>query len=88
MTTTQPIALPSAAERAEHDPTQSITPRARFGFILAIVAQIAMMIAASAPSPFYPVLAQDIGFDAIVIAAVFAVYAIVLLDAPHRRLPL
>lgn len=53
--------------------------RARFGFALAIVAQIAMMSGASAPSPFYPVLAADIGFDAIVISAVFAVYAVALL---------
>lgn len=55
--------------------------RHRFGFALAIVAQIAMMTGASAPSPFYPVLAAEIGFDAIVISAVFAVYAIALLLA-------
>ncbi|TFB18338.1 MFS transporter [Microbacterium sp. 3H14] len=54
-------------------------PRARFGFVLAIVAQILMMVGASAPSPFYPVLAQDIGFPAVVISAVFAVYAVALL---------
>ncbi|WP_435748764.1 MFS transporter [Microbacterium sp. PMB16] len=80
MTTTQPITTPPVVERAKRDGTPGPTARRiRFGFVLAIVAQIAMMIAASAPSPFYPVLAQDIGFDAIVIAAVFAVYAIVLL---------
>ncbi|OAN33419.1 MFS transporter [Microbacterium sp. H83] len=55
--------------------------RARFGFALAIAAQIAMMSGASAPSPFYPVLAADIGFDAIIISAVFAVYAVALLLA-------
>ena len=78
MTTTQPITRP-VIERPPQGDAQASAPRARFGFVLAIVAQIAMMIAASAPSPFYPVLAQDIGFDAIVIAAVFAAYAIVLL---------
>lgn len=75
MTTTQPIVRPSLDARAQGDAPR----RARFGFILAIVAQIAMMMGASAPSPFYPVLAKDIGFDAIVIAAVFAVYAVALL---------
>ena len=79
MTTTQPIVRPSAEAAALPQAQGATIPRARFGFALAIVAQVAMMIAASAPSPFYPVLAQDIGFDAIVIAAVFAVYAVSLL---------
>jgi MFS family permease len=72
MTTTEPIVAV---------PLQTTAPRARtrFGFVLAIVAQILMMVGASAPSPFYPVLAQEIGFDAIVISAVFAVYAVALL---------
>lgn len=73
MTTTQPIVRPTL------DATATAPRRARFGFVLAVVAQILMMTGASAPSPFYPVLAQDIGFDAIVIAAVFAVYAVALL---------
>ncbi len=68
MTITAPIGTQAAAAK-----------RTRFGFALAVVAQIAMMIGASAPSPFYPVLAQDIGFDSVVISAVFAVYAIALL---------
>lgn len=73
MTTTEPIvvAAPAAA------PGRGI--RVRFSFALAVVAQIAIMVGASAPSPFYPVLAHDIGFDAIVISAVFAVYAVSLL---------
>jgi hypothetical protein len=75
MTTTEPIVRPSVVERA----SSGAAPRTRFGFALAIVAQILMMVGASAPSPFYPVLAQDIGFDAIVISAVFAVYAVALL---------
>ncbi|MFJ4998606.1 MFS transporter [Microbacterium sp. NPDC088619] len=73
MTTTAPIATTPASA--------SVIRRPRFGFALAIVTQIAMMTGASAPSPFYPVLAAEIGFDAIVISAVFAVYAIALLLA-------
>lgn len=72
MTTTSPI---------DTTATASAIRRPRFGFALAIVTQIAMMMGASAPSPFYPVLAAEIGFDAIVISAVFAVYAIALLLA-------
>ncbi|WP_372467993.1 MFS transporter [Microbacterium maritypicum] len=79
MTSTEPIVRPSVAERAKRDEAPGAVPRARFGFGLAIVAQILMMVGASAPSPFYPVLAQDIGFEAIVISAVFAVYAVALL---------
>lgn len=72
MTTTEPIvAVPSS--------TTAPRTGTRFGFVLAIVAQILMMVGASAPSPFYPVLAQEIGFEAIVISAVFAVYAVALL---------
>lgn len=75
MTSTAPIIRPSMAGNTAH----GAVPRARFGFVLAIVAQILMMVGASAPSPFYPVLAQDIGFPAVVISAVFAVYAVALL---------
>lgn len=77
MTTTQPFAVP----QHERSTTESLTKQARrrFGFVLAIVAQVLMMVGASAPSPFYSVLADDIGFDTTVIAAVFAVYAIALL---------
>ena len=74
--TTQPVALPRSSATAARFATAG---RARFGFVLAIAAQILMMAGASAPSPFYPVLAQRIGFDAIVITAVFAVYALSLM---------
>ncbi|WP_417504682.1 MFS transporter [Microbacterium sp.] len=80
MTSTEPIVRPSTPLRqAQELGGSTVVPRARFGFVLAIVAQILMMVGASAPSPFYPVLAQDIGFEAIVISAVFAVYAVALL---------
>lgn len=50
-----------------------------FGFALSILAITAMMAGASAPSPFYPVLAETIGFPAVVITIVFAIYAVTLL---------
>lgn len=73
------VVPPSGAEQ----PAQAPIPagRRRAGFVLAVAAQIAMMAGASAPSPFYPVLAAQIDFEAIVISAVFAVYAITLLLA-------
>ncbi|WP_426186043.1 MFS transporter [Microbacterium sp. TWP3-1-2b2] len=76
MTTTEPIAVRQTGTTAA---PYTRTARARFGFALAVVAQILMMTGASAPSPFYPVLAEQIGFAPIVITAVFAVYAIALL---------
>ena len=75
MPATDSIVVPPRAASA---PARSES-RSSFGFALAVVAQILMMVAASAPSPFYPVLAHDIGFDAVVISAVFAVYAVALL---------
>ena len=40
---------------------------------------IAMMVGASAPSPFYPVLQQEIGFSAGTMTTIFGVYALTLL---------
>lgn len=78
MTTTQPVVVPPLDRMV----TTSLGVNSRrFGFTLAIVAQVLMMMGASAPSPFYSVLASDIGFDTTVIAAVFAVYAVSLLVA-------
>ncbi len=48
-------------------------------FVLALAAAVAMMGAASAPSPFYPVLQQEIGFSALASTTIFAVYAFALL---------
>jgi predicted MFS family arabinose efflux permease len=53
--------------------------RHRPGFALAVAAVVAMMVGASAPSPFYPVLQQEIGFSAATMTAIFAVYAVALL---------
>lgn len=51
----------------------------RFGFALSIVSITAMMAGASAPSPFYPVLAESIGFSPLITTSIFAVYALALL---------
>jgi MFS family permease len=49
------------------------------GFALSLVALLAMMVGASAPSPFYPVLEREIGFSPATLTAIFAVYAVALL---------
>ncbi|MFK4729903.1 MFS transporter [Agromyces mediolanus] len=51
------------------------------GFVLGVAGVTAMMAGASAPSPFYPVLQEELGIDSGTITAVFAVYAITLLAA-------
>lgn len=50
-----------------------------FGFALSILTITVMMAGASAPSPFYPVLAETIGFSPVVTTSIFAVYAVALL---------
>lgn len=57
------------------------TTRRTSGFALAVVAVVALMVGASAPSPFYPVLQQDLGFSAATMTGIFAVYAVALLLA-------
>ncbi len=74
MTTTEPVTVPVASTAAS-----THGGRRGLSFALAVGAQIAMMMGASAPSPFYPVLAHDIGFGPVMISAVFAVYAVALL---------
>lgn len=49
------------------------------GFVLTLVALLAMMAGASAPSPFYPVLQQEIGFSPATLTGIFAIYALALL---------
>lgn len=49
------------------------------GFALIVAAMVALMVGASAPSPFYPVLQQEIGFSSATLTGIFAVYAVVLL---------
>lgn len=51
----------------------------RWGFRLVLIATMAMMAGASAPSPFYPILQVRFGFAPVTITVVFAVYAVALL---------
>lgn len=53
--------------------------RASAGFVVALIAVAGMMAGASAPSPFYPVLQERIGFSAGTMTIIFAVYAVALL---------
>ncbi|MET0931218.1 MAG: MFS transporter [Aeromicrobium sp.] len=57
----------------------AVRTRGAFGFILVVAAVLVMMIGAAAPSPFYPVLQQELGFSAATMTAIFGVYAIALL---------
>ncbi|MAC81040.1 MAG: MFS transporter [Rhodobacteraceae bacterium] len=54
-------------------------PRAGFGFIFALAGATLMMAGAAAPTLFYPVLQQQIGFSPAMISAIFAIYAVALL---------
>ncbi|GAA4715788.1 MFS transporter [Pedococcus ginsenosidimutans] len=48
-------------------------------FVAAVGAVTALMVGASAPSPFYPVLQAQIGFSAGTLTTIFGVYALTLL---------
>lgn len=48
-------------------------------FVLALGLVVAMMVGASAPSPFYPVLQTELGFSAGMMTTIFGVYALALL---------
>lgn len=54
-------------------------PQRTTGFVLAIVLTALLMAAASAPSPFYPALAQRFTLSPVAITVVFAIYAFTLL---------
>lgn len=56
-----------------------ITRRTAGPFTVGLVALVAMMTGASAPSPFYPVLQQELGFSSATLTGIFAVYALALL---------
>ncbi|KLI90469.1 MFS transporter (plasmid) [Glutamicibacter sp. FR1] len=60
------------------DCTSRISPR---GFVLALAATILMMAAASAPSLFYPQIAERLGLIPVATTLVFAVYTFTLLAA-------
>lgn len=49
------------------------------GFGVGLAATFAMLVGASAPSPFYPVLQADLGYSQATSTIVFAIYAVALL---------
>ncbi|MEA3537164.1 MFS transporter, partial [Rhizobium sp. CC-YZS058] len=49
------------------------------GLRFTLAGMVVMMAAASAPSPFYPLLQQAIGFTPLTLTAIFAVYTATLL---------
>lgn len=51
------------------------------GFRITLAGLAIMMAGASAPSPFYPDLQNEIGFSAAMLTAIFAVYTVALLAA-------
>ncbi len=51
------------------------------GFWFGVVATMLMLVGASAPSPFYPVLQEELGFSSAVMTVIFAIYAVFLLGA-------
>lgn len=55
--------------------------RARGGFCLSVTGTVLLMAAASAPSPFYPQLIQDLQLPPVAATVIFAIYAIPLLIA-------
>ena len=73
----------SSAEPASVEPASGQRSRRRRGrgpgFVLALASVVTMMVGASAPSPFYPVLQQEIGFSAGMMTTIFGVYALALL---------
>ena len=60
-----------------------VTPatRARGGFCLAVTGTVVLMAAASAPSPFYPQLTEQLQLPPVATTLIFAIYAIPLLLA-------
>jgi MFS family permease len=63
-------------------PARSRTPRThRAGFGIGLLATLAMLAGAAAPSPFYPVLQVELGYSQATSTIVFAIYAVALLVA-------
>lgn len=59
--------------------TTTTPARTAAGFRITLAGMAVMMAGASAPSPFYPDLQQEIGFSAAMLTAIFAVYTVALL---------
>jgi MFS family permease len=84
-TTTSPITRPPTGVTAARTVASSSTNarqrrlHGRPAFVLAVASVVALMVGASAPSPFYPVLQAQIGFSAGTMTTIFGVYAVTLL---------
>ena len=74
---TTPASTPARTPAREHRGRARLPRRPAFALALATV--VAMMVGASAPSPFYPVLQAEIGFSAGTMTTIFGVYALTLL---------
>lgn len=61
------------------DTMLSMPLRSHAGFRITLAGMAVMMAGASAPSPFYPSLQQEIGFSAATLTGIFAVYTVALL---------
>lgn len=61
------------------DTMLSMPLRSPAGFRITLAGMAVMMAGASAPSPFYPTLQQEIGFSAATLTGIFAVYTVALL---------
>lgn len=83
MSVTSSIQTSSEATKEPTPPTFTTDSTRRLGrgsgFALALALVVALMVGASAPSPFYPVLQAEIGFSAGTMTTIFGVYALALL---------
>lgn len=61
------------------DMTFALPLRSSAGFRITLAGMAVMMAGASAPSPFYPALQQEMGFSAATLTGIFAVYTVALL---------
>ncbi|WP_313409351.1 MFS transporter [Aeromicrobium sp.] len=76
--------IPEAPSHASAGTAPAVTAdrsssRRTVGFVVVLVALIVFMIGASAPSPFYPVMQERIGFSSVTMTLIFAVYALAML---------
>lgn len=77
-----PSRLPEISARPGQDVQAEVSVAGRrWGFAFAIAATMLMMVAASAPSPFYPLFAERLRLPPVATTLMFAVYAFTMLAA-------
>lgn len=79
MSATTSTTTPTTTTAAPRGLRSRLRPTGRPAFVLALSTVVAMMVGASAPSPFYPVLQAEIGFSPGTMTTIFGVYALTLL---------